>query len=483
MGVLVKHLKQLKDGRWQYRRVWPRDVREAAKDLSLEVKKTFPTGANRDAAIRWTLEQDRKADALIAKARSGAIENEQTEATYEAVAKWFHENRDRLDEVALSYAGEDEHGDLIEVDETERDFERERILLAATKREGESPRGGPRSLTLEEQLKLDALNLDSPPVIRMTISRAFEFYVERNLGGRWNKATEAARQQILEFLGDISLERLTVRMASDWTYYLAHKRSQKAATIQKRVGTVKAVINFAKKHGRYSGENPFSRLQPPKQAAPSLERLPFHKRHIEAIAKHLEGSRIRQETRDLVDLLLLTGCRPSEIGGLKVDDLSLDSEIPYMLVRWTPDKRLKTTQSRRRVPLLGRALEAARRASERQRSGWLFPSVAPKSGAANDNPSMSARINKLIRAAGVTKTPKLVAYSFRHTMAEALDRAGVSQVVRDRVLGKQKADQYGAKELPLGEAKAALEAAIPILGHIDEVEYSQDELSVTTDLV
>lgn len=478
MGVLVKHLKQLKDGRWQYRRVWPKDVREAVKDLSLEVKKTFPTGTNRDAAIGWALEQDRKADALIAKARSGALEIEQTEATYEAVAKWFHENRDRLDEVVLSYAGEDEHGDGIEVDETERDFERERILLEATKREGESPRGGPRSLTLEEQLQLDALRSDSPPSITMTIGRAFDFYVERQLGGRRTKAADAARLQALEYLGDIPLDRLTRWMASDWTHYLATKRAQKAATIQKRVGTVKAVINFAKEHGRFSGENPFSRLQPPKQAKPSVERLPFHRRHIEAILKHTEGSRVLEETKDIIELLLYTGCRPSEIGGLTAGDLSLNGEIPYVIVRWTPDRRLKTAQSKRRVPLLGEALNAASRALERQQSGWLFPAVAPKSGEANDNPLLSARINKHIRAAGVHKTPRLVAYSFRHTMAEALDRASVGQVVRDRVLGKQKADGYGANELPVSEAKAALEAAIPLLGHIDEVEYTQAELAI-----
>lgn len=478
MGVLVKHLKQLRDGRWQYRRVWPKDVKSAVPDLTNELKRTFSVGTSRDEAIRWTLERDRNADALIAKVRSGAVDVEREEVAHEAVSRWFHEHRDRLDEVVSSYWTEADDGQPIEVEETARDFEVERVLQEAAKRSGAAPDGSPRSFTLEEQLKLHALHSDAPPSIRMTINRAFDFYIERQLGGRKDKATEAARRQAIEYIGDIPLDRITRRMASDWTHDLESSRGQGAEAIRKRIGSMKAVINFARDQGRFDGENPFSRLQPPKQAKQTQERLPFHTRHLDAIQDYVMRARIKEETRDLVSLLLYTGCRPSEIGGLKLEDLSIDGPLPYLLVRWTPDRRLKTAQSKRRIPLLGLAFDAAVKASGRHDGGWLFPSVAPKSGEANNNPNLSARVNKVIRSAGVQKTPRLVTYSFRHTMAEALDRANVGQVIRDRVLGKQKADRYGANELPLELAKDALEAAIPLLGHVDEVEFTKEEFAI-----
>lgn len=478
MGVIVKHLKQLKNGRWQYRRVWPSDTRKALPNLTLEVKKTFPEGASREAAIRWGLEQDRKADALIAKVRSGALELETDEKTVEAVVKWFNERRGHFDDVVVSSWSKDDLGRPIEITETNRDLERSAILERAERRSGVAPDGSPKSLTREEELQLEALKTDTAPSVSMTINRAFDFYVERHLGGREDKATEAAREQSLEHFGDIPLERVTRASVSDWTQALARRRGQSAATIRRRIGALKAVFNFAKDQGRFSGDNPLANLKPPKFAEAPLERMPFHRVHLEAIETHLSGPRIRDETRDLVGLLQFTGCRPSEIGGLKVEDLQLQGNVPYAVVRWTPDRRLKTVQSNRRVPLLGAALEGAREAAKRQGSGWLFPSLAPSSGELNDNPLMSARVNKLIRRAGIFKTPRLVAYSFRHTMAEALDRAGIGQVVRDRVLGKQKADRYGANELPVTDALSAMKKALPLLGEIDVVEYTEDEPKV-----
>lgn len=479
MGVMVKHLKQLSDGRWQYRRVWPEEVRKVLPELTTEVKKKFAEGTNKAAAIRWALDQDQKADALIAKVRSGAADIEHEEQTTEAVASWFNQSRDEWDKVAAAAWTQDRFGEPIEVETTYRDIERDRILVEAAKRTGTAPDGNPKTLTLEEDLKLTALKTDEPPSVRMSINRAFDFYVERHLGTREDKATEAARAQALDHFGDIPLDRITRALASDWTHFLAKSRNQGAATIKKRIGSIKAVINFAKDQGRYTGDNPFARLAPPRHAAGAQKRLPFHKTHLEAINAHLERPRIKAETSDIVWLLQLTGCRPSEVGGLQAEDLNLTANIPYAYVRWTPDKRTKTVQSKRRVPLLGPALEAARTAKKRRPTGWLFPTLAPKSGDANDNPRMSARINKTIRSAGVHKTKRLVTYSFRHTMAEALDRAGVGQVVRDRVLGKQKADQYGANELPMEDALTALETAIPLLGDVDSIEYTADELKIT----
>ncbi len=246
MGVVVKHLKQLSDGRWQYRRVWPKNVKAAVPDLTNEVKKVFPKSTSKSAAIQWALRQDQSADALIAKVRSGAAEIEREEHSIERVARWFQQERNGWDEVAITQWSTDDCGQPIEVEETFRELEVERIVAEAARRSGTAPDGSPKAFTSEERLKLEALRRDEAPRVRMTLRRAIDFYVERQRGGRDDKATAAAREQALEYFGDIPLDRLSRAMASDWTHALAKSRGQSAATTKKRIGSLKAVINFAK---------------------------------------------------------------------------------------------------------------------------------------------------------------------------------------------------------------------------------------------
>lgn len=478
MRIVLKHIKQLPNGKYQYRRVWPEDVRAALPELGRELKRTFEASLGQDGAILKAVALDRQFDGTVRAIRDNRGERPAWEVM-QRVRQWYEENRRELAAVILEdvvYAPD--AGEVL-IQETAADLEIDRILDKAIARSGADRFGHPVELTLEDRLKIEILQtgeLTAPP---LRIGGAFQLYTEKNKAGRVDRSAKAAVDQFIEYCGDIELERIRNAQIMDWLDHLIEARQQSYETVKKRLGALKAIVNFARRRGAFEGANPFVGHKVPEHARPTLDRLPFHKVHLEAIDRYLEAGSVQEETRWVVALLKHTGCRPSEIGGLRGEDLSLETPIPYMLVRWSEGRRLKTTDSERRVPLIGKALEAARMAHKRHPKGWLFPSLAPTSGKLNDNQAISARINGVIRRAGVAASPRLVCYSFRHTMAAALDQTpGLAHAVRERVLGRQRA-QYGAKELPLEETFEALSRAMPLLGKVDDVLYAPGMLEIT----
>jgi len=471
----LKNLKLLTNGKYQYRRSWPEDVRKARPELGRELKRTFDIDVGRDQAIvqATLLNRDFERVRRSIRENGGAIP---TWETAEKVGLWLEENRSTFNAVVYEGVGYDKYGNEVVVQETAGDLEIERILEEAAKRCGRDFEGDPAELTVEERLKIEGLSKGRVSAPELTVRSAFNLYTAKKKGGKVHRQTNTAVNQLIEYCGDIPLRNLTSAKIMDWLDYLVDERDQSYESVKKRNSSMKAVVNFAKKRGAYEGANPFEGQRPPERARRSEDRLPFNKIHLEAIDHYLATSNVQDETRWVVTLLKYTGCRPSEIGGLRAEDLSLDGDIPFLLVRWTEDRRLKTNDSERRVPLVGEALEAARNAHKRHPKGWLFPKLAPSSAELNDNAALSARINKVIRSAGIYKSTQLVSYSFRHTMAVALDQTpGIAHAVRERVLGRKKA-QYGATEQPLAESKAALEAAIQRLGNTDKVLYKPEML-------
>ncbi len=70
------------------------------------------------------------------------------------------------------------------------------------------------------------------------------------------------------------------------------------------------------------------------------------------------------EPRWLVALISDTGMRLSEAAGLAREDIVLDADIPHVIIRPHPWRRLKTKGSERTLPLVGASLWAAERAVE-----------------------------------------------------------------------------------------------------------------------
>lgn len=140
--------------------------------------------------------------------------------------------------------------------------------------------------------------------------------------------------------------------------------------------------------------------------------------------------------------------------------------MPHIIIRNNKIRELKTSVSARSIPVVARLkkplLERCANLSAKD------PVFSDNNRATNN---ISAKLNKVIRAAGVPRSPKLVAYSFRHTMKEALRAAGVPVEDQWDILGHSNptvASRYGSPIRDLKKVKRQLDKAVKELGNVPE---------------
>jgi integrase len=121
------------------------------------------------------------------------------------------------------------------------------------------------------------------------------------------------------------------------------------------------------------------------------------------------------EARWLVALISDTGMRLSEAAGLAVEDIHLNEEIPFVDIKQHPWRRLKTSSSQRKLPLVGSSLWAAQQAVNASTSPYLFPRYCD--GANTHSNSASAALNKWLKQVAGSD---YVIHSFRHSMRDRL---------------------------------------------------------------
>jgi integrase len=142
---------------------------------------------------------------------------------------------------------------------------------------------------------------------------------------------------------------------------------------------------------------------------------------------------LNDEARDVFLITLNTGLRPSEITDAPLEDFETSANVPFLRVA-AHGRELKVAHTRRDIPLLGVALEAAQRIVAR---GGMIR-YRHKAG------SWSACVNKFLAENGLKESPRHTAYSVRHYVENALLAAKVDDRVRADILGhKYHRPSYG----------------------------------------
>ena len=205
----------------------------------------------------------------------------------------------------------------------------------------------------------------------------------------------------------------------------------KAATVKRYLAQIRPVFETAILELEIGMANPLSKLRIPKPANDDEEaRSPFSLaqiRKIQARCREVDDPR-----RWLILMLSDTGCRLAEVAGLMCDEVDLNSDTPHIIVKPNKIRRLKTPASRRLVPLVGEALWAARRASEGNVTGYLFPSMI-RDGTLN-NASLSAALNAWLKRNNLRNEDQPL-HSLRHSLRDRMRNAGVPTDVQDRIGG------------------------------------------------
>lgn len=132
-------------------------------------------------------------------------------------------------------------------------------------------------------------------------------------------------------------------------------------------------------------------------------------------------------------ILMETGARPSEVVNLRPEDIVLDDvSVPHISIAERDDRESKTETSIRKIPLVGVALEAARRAPEG------FPHYHDRSA------SFSGASNAAFRRRGRFPTERHIIYSFRHSFEKRMQEANIDYGLRCLLMGhKNERPFYG----------------------------------------
>lgn len=320
--------------------------------------------------------------------------------------------------------------------------------------------------------------------VEYTIRDALENYDKRHKGGKVASPELSAIDQFIEFAGNMKLREIRRVKVHDWLTWLHTERDQSHSTIQRRLNSIKSIVNHAIRDFELDFDNPFASQKPPEASkdptSQKERRLPFHKTHLALLEAHLQKPTVNRDWADAFVLMKLTGARPKEILGLSIDDVFLEHDIPFVRIDWTEERRLKTSGSSRHIPIVGDAFNiiAARKSAGSHR---LFPNVKlVNADGKPDSRDYSNKLNNVIRSAGIPRSTRLVSYSMRHTLEDALRASGASEHIQKVILGHSQSDmtsRYGAATPLLTTLRDAIVNALPYLGEVDLLNYTKEELS------
>ncbi|KAA6490796.1 hypothetical protein DXT98_01140 [Agrobacterium sp. ICMP 7243] len=262
------------------------------------------------------------------------------------------------------------------------------------------------------------------------------------------------------------LKRPHARVVRD---FMLTDKERKPESVERYLNTVRAIINLGIREFDLECGNPFMGLEVKKDPAQTKKdnRDPLPAEVLKKVTERIHGH-AGEELRVIWDMLAGTGCRPAEVIGLRIEDVHVDHPLPHIVVEWHDDRRVKAEATQRWVPLVGKALDAARRALELTKAGkrhkktaahMLFPTYGRQGGAGAASAVIMSKHMRLI-----TSNKKHVLYSLRHNVKDALRRAGVPLEVQKLIGGWSNggvSEGYGGREVDLEVTSSAMVKAFP----------------------
>ncbi|WP_459445087.1 site-specific integrase [Alphaproteobacteria bacterium US3C007] len=221
----------------------------------------------------------------------------------------------------------------------------------------------------------------------------------------------------------VSLSDISRQDANDLRDHLLSRVSANSAV--RTLGVVRTAINHAIVEHSLNIPNVFTNLRIKGAGASKLDRLPLSDTQV----VHLETAYSNDTTAWALFVCLRdTGCRVSEIAGLRVKDCDTDKEC--LIISPNPWRTLKTNNSQRSVPLSPEAIKALEEVSQgKDPEAPLFPRYAKERGGDNCSAMLMKRLRTIIT------DKKLTMHSLRHRMKDKLRNTGCPEAISTAILG------------------------------------------------
>lgn len=467
--VILQYAKKLDDGRYRYRRRYPEDLRA---ELGWEFIRTSDTPLSEKAFLRWHQDREAEFGTAVKSARRLSVPST-------ATPRELHEAARELARQLLE--------GVVGLDE---DDARQLVAETVAAKYPEDPETGDRTgIRSGDSAIIKALMEPEAKTPEPTMADVKHLYQSEKVGDRTTERgrkngndTDRVFRLAEEALGERAKLPLTKLGAADARAVRDHmlKRTKagkqgetiKASSVRRELNVLASAWKVALKgfdlNQGAKAINIFEGLNIPQEGAQSQqeERDPLPYPVIKAMwtklqtARDKEGGTLPQQ-RLIWRLLAGTGCRESEIAGLRVKDVNLAAAIPHLKVTWHEERRVKNRASIRSVPLVGDALAAATEAvANAGKSKELF---ARYYGTGGGN-RLSAALMKHLRDVRSGDEPhKQVIHSLRHNMADWLRLARVEtrteNLILGHALGGVGARVYGGSPADLELTHEAMKAA------------------------
>lgn len=282
--------------------------------------------------------------------------------------------------------------------------------------------------------------VSEPPI---PVSRALELYwdlaKDRTLNKskdqlrRWKNPRKKAIRNFLDVVGDKPLAEITgddMLTFRDYWYDRIHDEALTPNSANKDLTHLGDVLKTVNRMKRLNLALPLSDLT--FKEGDAKKRPPFSRDWIEEHLLHPDAlSGLNAEARAIVLAMINTGARPSELAALTTEEIRLDANVPHIALA-PYGRQLKTKSSRRIIPLLGASLEAMRG----------FPEGFARYR--GSSASLSATVNKYLRANDLVETPEHTLYCLRHSFEDRMLAAGIDERIRRDLMGHSlRRERYG----------------------------------------
>lgn len=319
--------------------------------------------------------------------------------------------------------------------------------------------GHPTGMSEVHEFVVRALLDRAPPKPSPTFSDAVQLYkLEKIDGSAFEKKKKEQRVDRLAaaFKSTVGADPEIVAVdredARKFRDYLLSKGTMKPTSVKRELNVMKAIFNHAiVENGLSNHANPFNRLPIPglEMVVEVDDRDPLPPEVLKKVRERV-CTNAKTELQLIWRLLEGTGCRIGEITGLRREDVEAKGETPNITVTWHEGRRLKNKSSRRQVPLVGDALDAAR---EAVRLAGKRPMLFIDYGGSNGPTNASSSLMRHVRME--TDNPRHVVHSLRHNMSDWILASGASDTVKNLILGHS---IKGVGERTYGSTHARLQA-------------------------